>query len=89
MKAKILVYALPALVLATIQLAHAQQPAKVPRIGVLLAGSGGGPGELKPFRQGLRDLGYIEGKNITIEYTKGKPEGIPGLAADLIQKKLM
>jgi putative tryptophan/tyrosine transport system substrate-binding protein len=88
MKAKILVYALPALILTTIHLASAQQPAKVPRIGVLLAGSGGGPGELKAFRQGLQDLGYIEDKNITIEYTKGKPEGISGLAADLVRKKV-
>jgi putative tryptophan/tyrosine transport system substrate-binding protein len=66
------------------------QPAtKVPRIGVLLVGSPEGPG-LKAFRQGLRDLGYIEGKNIAIEYrfTKGKPEEISGLAADLVHKKV-
>jgi putative ABC transport system substrate-binding protein len=88
MKARILFYALPALILATIHLAEAQQPGKVPRIGVLLAGSGGGADGLKAFRQGLRDLGYIEEKNITIEYAKGKPEGIPGLTADLVRKKV-
>jgi putative tryptophan/tyrosine transport system substrate-binding protein len=88
MKTKILDYALLALVLTTVPLAGAQQPAKVPRIGVLFAGSGGGADGLKAFRQGLRDLGYIEEKNITIEYAKGKPEGIPGLTADLVRKKV-
>jgi len=50
--------------------AKAQQPTKVPRIG-FVTGSGDSkkPGALvEAFRQGLRDLGYIEGKNILIEY---------------------
>ena len=48
--------------------AHARQPAKVPRIGFLHYGSPGPSPEVDAFRQGLRDLGYIEGKNINIEY---------------------
>jgi len=65
MKAKILVYALLALILTTIHRAEAQQPRKVPSIGFLSTGSPGP--NFEAFRLGLRDLGYIEGKNITIE----------------------
>ena len=68
MKAKILVYALPALILATIHLAQAQQTKKVPRIGILFAATPSANSErIEAFRQGLRELGYVEGKNILIE----------------------
>ena len=89
MKAKFLPYALLALILTTIHLAEAQQPKKIPRIGVLFRGSPGGS-RLEAFRQGLHDLNYIEGKNIIIEYrfAMGNSERIPDLAADLIQKKV-
>jgi ABC-type uncharacterized transport system substrate-binding protein len=89
MKTKILVYVLPAIILAAVHLAEAQQPKKVPRIGYV--SSGYGPGrQLVAFRQGLHDLNYIEGKNIIIEYrfAKGNSERIPDLAADLIHKKV-
>ena len=70
MKAKILVYALLALILATIHIAQAQQPGKILRIGYLAAS--GDPYTPEPrfeaFRQELRDLGNIEGKNVQIEY---------------------
>ena len=87
MKAKILVYALPALILATIHLAEAQQPKKIPRIGYL-TGVGSAPNEA--FLQGLRDLGYVEGKNILIEFrtTGGKSERRPELAAELVRLKV-
>ena len=49
--------------------ARAQQAAKVPRIGFLHYGSPGPSPEVDAFRQGLRDLGYIVGKNINIEYS--------------------
>jgi putative ABC transport system substrate-binding protein len=73
-------------------IAEAQQPKKVPRIGIV---SGGGdpktpvPG-IEAFRQGLRDLGYIEGKNIQVEYryAEGKNERIPSLVAELVQLKV-
>ena len=73
-------------------LAEAQQPGKVPRIGIV-SGSGdpSDPGPLvEAFRQGLRDLGYIEGKNILVEYryVEGKLDRIPGLVAELVQVKV-
>jgi putative tryptophan/tyrosine transport system substrate-binding protein len=70
MKASILLYALLALLLATVHLAEAQQAGKIPRIGYLLpADERNTPGlQIEALRQGLRDLGYIEGKNVLIEY---------------------
>ena len=67
--------------------AEAQQPNKIPRIGVLL---GRDVPRLKSFRQGMRDLGYIEDKNILIEYrfTKGNPDRISALTAELVDKKV-
>jgi ABC-type uncharacterized transport system substrate-binding protein len=75
-------------------LAEAQQPVKIPRIGVL--SRRGAPTPTKPdpnadaIRQGLRDLGYIEGKSIRLEYryAEGKLERLPGLAAELVQLKV-
>jgi len=92
MKKKILVSFLPALVLTFVCLARAQQPAKVPRLG-LLSGSldPNNPGPLvDAFRQGLRDLGYIEGKNILIEFrsSEGNPDSIPRIVAELVQLKI-
>jgi putative ABC transport system substrate-binding protein len=66
--------------------ADAQQPTKVPRIGLINP-----PGPLvEAFRQGLRDLGYIEGKNILVEYRnpEGKVDRVPGLVAELVQLKV-
>jgi putative ABC transport system substrate-binding protein len=69
MKAKILLYALPALVLAAIHMAEAQQLEKIPRIGYLTAGARSvAEAREEAFRQGLREFGYITGKNIIIEY---------------------
>src|SRR5262245_62622178 len=91
MKAKILVYALLAFVLLTIHLASAQQPTKVPRLGFLGASSASFySARIDTFRQGLRELGYIEGKNIAIEYrfADGKIERLPELAAELVDLKV-
>jgi putative ABC transport system substrate-binding protein len=91
MKAKILVYALPALILATIHLAEAQQTGKILRIGFLDPSTASGmAGLLEVFRQELNKLGWIEGKNITIEYrfAEQKPERIPELAAELVRLKV-
>ena len=72
-------------------LIDAQQPAKVPRIGYLI---GTFPSvdsaRIKPFRQGLRELGYVEGKNIIIEwrYAEEKPERMSELAAELVRLKV-
>jgi putative ABC transport system substrate-binding protein len=71
--------------------ADAQQPKKVPRIGFLLAPSRSALSErVDAFRQGLRELGYIEGQNIVIEYryAEGKFDRLPDLAADLARLKV-
>jgi putative ABC transport system substrate-binding protein len=70
----------------------AQQVTKISRIGY--AASGGDPNNpglvVEAFRRGLRDLGYIEGKNIVVEYRypSTNPDEVPGLVAELIQLKV-
>ena len=91
MRAKILVYALLALILATIHLAEAQQPPKVSRIGYLgLSFPSANAARIEALQQGLRDLGYIEGKNIVFEWrwAEGKADRIPDLAAELVKLKV-
>jgi ABC-type uncharacterized transport system substrate-binding protein len=70
--------------------AGAQQPEKVYRIGYLFYGSPGRSPELDAFRQGLRELGCIEGENTTIEYrfASGDVGRLPGLAAELVRLNL-
>src|SRR6266542_355317 len=77
-------------VLASMHLAEAQQTKKVPRIGYLLSDSASYSTRTDAFRQGLRELGYIEGHNIVVEYrfAEGKLDQIPGLAAELVQRKV-
>ena len=68
--------------------APAQQPAKVPRVGwIWLGRSAGNPTEVAGFRQGLKELGYIEGQNIVVEYRFGEDrhDRVADLAADLVQ----
>jgi len=66
--------------------AQVQRPGKIPRIGVLTALSATDP-LIEAFRQGLRDLGYVEGHNMRIEYrfAEGQYERLPALAAELAQ----
>jgi ABC-type uncharacterized transport system substrate-binding protein len=71
--------------------AAAQQPKKVPRIGFLSgASSSAVASRTEAFRQGLRELGYVEGKNIVIEwrYAEGKLDRLPALAAELVRLKV-
>jgi putative ABC transport system substrate-binding protein len=72
--------------------AEAQQPAKIPRIGYVSGtGSVSNPGPyVEALRQGLRDLGYTEGKDFVIEFrgAEGKVETVPSIVADLIQLKV-
>ena len=67
----------------------AQAAGKVPRVGFLFYGSSGPSRELDAFRQGLRELGYVEGQNITVEYrfASGQIERLPELAAELVRLK--
>jgi len=66
--------------------ATAQQAGRVPRIGFLLGSSPGPDPRLEAFRQGLRDNGYIEGKNIAVEYrfAEGQEDRLPKLVAELV-----
>ena len=71
--------------------AQAQQPAKVPRIGIYLPNFASAIADrTEAFRQGLRELGYVEGKDIVIEYryAEGKLDGLPELAAELVRLKV-
>ncbi len=71
--------------------AQAQQPARIPRIGILAAPSASFfSARVEALRQRLRELGYVEGKNIVIEYryAEGKPERLPALAAELVRLKV-
>jgi putative ABC transport system substrate-binding protein len=92
MSRKILIWLLATVLLITVSLAQAQQPSKIPRIGLVpVGGSPKTPGLLvDEFRGGLRDLGYVEGKNILIEYRyPGEdPAGGSGFAAELVQLKV-
>jgi putative ABC transport system substrate-binding protein len=71
--------------------AAAQQPTKVPRIGYLSAASLSViAARAEAFREGLRELGYVEGKNIVIEWRsgEGKEDRLPALAAELVRLKV-
>jgi putative tryptophan/tyrosine transport system substrate-binding protein len=88
---KTILVLLVGLTLASVHLADAQQEKKVPRIGYLVAGSSSSEApRIKAFREGLRQLGYVEGQNIMIEYRygDGRSARLPGLAADLVRLKV-
>ncbi|HEV8342379.1 MAG TPA: ABC transporter substrate-binding protein, partial [Candidatus Binatia bacterium] len=88
---KISCLALGALLLGFSVPAEAQQPTKIPRIGFLAAVSSSTiSARTEAFRQGLRELGYVEGKSFVIEwrYAEGKPDRLPALAAELVRLKV-
>jgi putative ABC transport system substrate-binding protein len=91
-KVKAIAVALCALFFALCISAYAQQSKKIPRIGYIsVSGDSSTPGRFaKAFQQGLRDLGYIEGKNILIEYryVEGRRDRYPSLAAEFVQLKV-
>jgi len=76
--------------LTTVSLVGAQQPTKMPRIGYLGTSPSAIAARIEAFRQGLRELGYVEGKNIFIEWrhVEGKPERMSELAAELVRLKV-
>jgi putative ABC transport system substrate-binding protein len=88
MSIKTIIVLLVGLALASVRLAEAQEPKKVPRIGVLAQGSRSSYAPLNDaFQQGLHELGYNEGKNIVIEYryAEGEPDRLPGLVVELVR----
>jgi ABC-type uncharacterized transport system substrate-binding protein len=88
---KIPVWLLATVLLTTASIAHAQQPVKVRRIGFLASASPSVISDrIEAFQQGLRELGYVEGKNIVIEsrYAEGKLDRVPALVAELVALKV-
>ena len=82
---------LAVVILAFVHPAEAQQPKKVPRIGFLFGSSlSANSARHEAFRQGLRELGYVEGKNIVIDWRSAeeKLDRLPALAADLVYLKV-
>jgi len=91
MRNKIIYLALGALLFALNFPAEAQQPQKIPLIGRLSPGSpSANPARTEAFRQGLRELEYVEGKNIVIERrsAEGRLDRLPALAAELVRLKV-
>ena len=70
--------------------AEAQQPGKVSRIGLLLGSTAAAAPWMGAFRQGLRELGYVEGKNVALEMRAGeaKPDRLSAMAAELVRLKV-
>jgi putative ABC transport system substrate-binding protein len=90
-KTSVLSFLFVVVLLAVAVVAKAQQPKKVPRIGYLLAGDPASEStRFEAIRLALRELGYIEGKNIAIEYryAEGKPGRNQELAAELVRLKV-
>ena len=88
MKKKNSVLALCTMLLALCFSAEAQQPKKIPRVGFLIASSAAEQQvRLEAFRRGLRELGYVEGKNINVELRsgEGKADLLPDAAAELVR----
>ena len=91
MTSKSLFWLLTTVLLTTIPAAQAQQPKNAPRIAYLTPGSASIlAARTEAFRYGLRELGYVEGKNILMEwrYADGKLDRLPALAAELVRLKV-
>jgi putative ABC transport system substrate-binding protein len=91
MSGKFFVWLLATVLLTTASFAQAQQPTKTPRIGYLAANSLSAlAARIEAFRQGLRELRYVEGKNIVIEWRSAeeKLDRLPALAAELVRLKV-
>ena len=90
MAIRTIIILLVGLAFTSVHLAGAQQQAKVHRIGVLSGGVAGYSPDIEAFLQGLRDLGYVEGKNLIVEYryTERKADRYPDLLSDLVRLKV-
>jgi putative ABC transport system substrate-binding protein len=91
MNTKIIICLLTTALLSTVPFVEAQQPTKIPRIGFLSTTSlSAVSARIEAFRQGLRELGYVEEKSIIIEWrsAEGKADLLPALAAELVRLKV-
>jgi putative ABC transport system substrate-binding protein len=90
MKKQIIVLTFCSLLFALCVTAEAQQPNKIPRIGYLGGATGTNQARIEALRQGLRELGYVEGKNIVIEwrYAEGNPDRERANAVELARLKV-
>jgi putative ABC transport system substrate-binding protein len=91
MTKKALVWLLVVFFGANVSVAQAQQATKILRIGFLVASNpASASARIEAFREGLRQLGYVEGKNFTIEFrfAEGKVDRVPALAAELVNLKV-
>ena len=91
MTKKVLVWLLLTFFVANVSVAQAQQPTKIPRVAHVLASSPAAvPARIEAFRQGLRELAYVEGKNIVVEWrsAEGKLERLPALLAEVVRLKV-
>jgi len=86
-KRKVSIWLLPTVLLATVSPADAQQPKKVARVCYLGNTVSATAEMIQPFQQRLREIGYVEGQNITIDYRywEGKVERLPDLAAEFVR----
>ena len=90
MRKNLLTTVAASLILAFVHHADAQQPKKVPRIGLLISASNVIAPFTDAFRQGMRELGYVEGKNFVLEIRGGgaEPDRLSDLAAELVRLKV-
>jgi putative tryptophan/tyrosine transport system substrate-binding protein len=90
-KSKTVICLLSIVLLTSVSLASAQQSGKIPRVGFLISSSpSAAAARIEAFRQGLQELGYVEGKNIVIEYryAEGKSDRLSSLAGELVHLKI-
>jgi putative ABC transport system substrate-binding protein len=91
MRSNVILFTLSALLSTLSASARAQQPTKIPRVGIVtLQPLSGIASRHEAFRQGLRELGYVEGKNIVIEFrsAEGKFDRLPALMAEIVRLKV-
>src|SRR5215471_19706863 len=90
MTIKTFVVVLVGLAFGLVRVSEAQQPKKVPRIGYVSSADPSTEPQLAAFRRGLRELGYIEGKNIQLEYryAEGTLDQVPSVVTELVQLKV-
>src|SRR3990172_1825945 len=91
MNRKIIICLLTAALLSTVPFVGAQQPKTVPRIGYLsVLSPSSDSSRIEAFRQGMRELGYVEGQSMAIDsrYAEGKLERLPDLAGGLVRLKV-